>query len=189
MMNTSTLEHAPTLDRLDKRLLAWLKAVRRYLGQYWTKWTTLIAGILLFNAFFTLGFNITHSLPGHVYLIKKWERNDVINKGNIVAFRWHGGGKYDPYPAGFTFMKVVRGLPGDVVTVQGREFFVNGQSVGVAKQFTGFGHHPLAMGKTGVIPPGVFYAWAPNPDSLDSRYAITGWIPFSVIKGKAVCLF
>jgi conjugal transfer pilin signal peptidase TrbI len=169
------------------RLRNWLGSMAHHLRRYGLWWAALVAAIIVFNMFFTLGFNVTKSLPGYVYLIKKWDRTATWN--DTVPFRWHGGGTYDPYPAGLTFMKVVCGMPGDVVSTKGREFFINGESVGVAKEFSSVGHHRLEMGKTGVIPPGMFYACAPNPDSLDSRYALTGWIPLSAVEGKAIRLF
>jgi conjugal transfer pilin signal peptidase TrbI len=48
---------------------------------------------------------------------------------------------------------------------------------------------PLLPGPTGVIPSGRFHVYAPHPDSLDSRYAITGWIRHDQIIGKAYALF
>ena len=47
----------------------------------------------------------------------------------------------------------------------------------------------LLPGPTGVIPSGRFHVYAPHPDSLDSRYAITGWIRQDQIIGKAHALF
>jgi conjugal transfer pilin signal peptidase TrbI len=47
----------------------------------------------------------------------------------------------------------------------------------------------LQPGPTGVLPAGRFYVYAPHPDSLDSRYALTGWIHQRQIIGRAHALF
>jgi conjugal transfer pilin signal peptidase TrbI len=116
-------------------------------------------------------------------LIKEWDKD--IRRGDIVSFRWHGAG---PYGAGMPFLKQVIGLPGDVVTVDGRDMYVNGEKVSTAKEYSTRGV-PLAVGMTGVIPEGRFYVHAPNPNSLDSRYLLTGWVPQEAVLGKAVLLF
>jgi conjugal transfer pilin signal peptidase TrbI len=73
------------------------------------------------------------------------------------------------------FGKRVIGVAGDRVTTSGREFFVNGHSVGVAKVVSRMGE-PLAMGPIGVIPEGCTFVATENRDSFDSRYAAIGWI-------------
>ena len=102
-----------------------------------------------------------------------------------MAFRWQGGG---PYPAGVTFVKIMAGMPGDTVTEADRQFFVNGIPVGTAKRLSRKGA-PLDIGPTGSIPSGQYYVKAPHPDSLDSRYRLTGWISQSQIIGRAYVLF
>ena len=47
----------------------------------------------------------------------------------------------------------------------------------------------LEPGPTGLIPPGRYYVRAPHPDSLDSRYRLTGWVDASQIIGRAYALF
>jgi conjugal transfer pilin signal peptidase TrbI len=172
-----------------ERLASFRNVVREHLKQHWLWWSLLLAAILVFNAFFKIGINASSSLPGHVYVVVKGDRD--LHRGDYAAFVWHGGG---PYPAGLTFLKIVRGLPGDTVFTRGREFFVmpaDGvlpQSVGIAKPKSKTGQ-PLAMGPTGVIPQGRYYVFAPNPDSLDSRYALAGWVRHEDIVGRAYFVF
>ncbi|MEQ1601330.1 MAG: hypothetical protein HOP04_01690 [Methylophilaceae bacterium] len=142
-----------------------------------------IGFVLVFNGFFTLGINATESLPDHVYLVLKYDKN--LHRGDYATFRWNGGG---PYGAGLTFLKRVEGVGGDTVTVVDHDFYVNGKFVGIAKTRARTGQ-VLQMGKTGVIPAGYFYMAAPHRDSLDSRYAMTGWIAQDRILGKAIPLF
>jgi conjugal transfer pilin signal peptidase TrbI len=131
---------------------------------------------------FRLGLNVSPSLPQTLYLI---EKGVALQRGELVAFRWRGGGAY---PAGATFVKILAGLPGDAVTRAGSEFLVNGVSMGTAKTVSRRGE-PLEPGPTGLIPPGRYYVRAPHPDSLDSRYRLTGWIDASQIIGRAHALF
>jgi len=142
----------------------------------------LIMAALVFRSCFTLGLNASPSLPHALYLIHKGAK---VSRGELIAFRWHGGG---PYSAGVTFIKIVAGMPGDTVTQIDRQFLVNGMPVGTAKQQSRQGA-VLEIGPTGVIPSGQYYVRAPHPDSLDSRYRLTGWISQTQIIGRAYVLF
>jgi len=48
---------------------------------------------------------------------------------------------------------------------------------------------PLEKGRVGVIPLGHVYVNADHQDSLDSRYALMGWVPNEIILGRAIPLF
>ena len=82
----------------------------------------------------------------------------------------------------------MRGLPGDEVTRSERLFLVNGEPVGWAKPFSAE-RAPLALGPTGVIPDGHYYVSGTHPDSLDSRYALAGWIRREALIGRAYVVF
>lgn len=126
--------------------------------------------------------NMTHSLPGTLYVIHK---GGHFVKGDLVAYRWHGGATY---PAGVTFIKQVTGIPGDVVKREGHAFWVNEHFIGVAKS-TSLAGVPLFPSATGAIPQDAYFMSTPNPDSLDSRYSISGNVLQSDIIGKAYALF
>lgn len=126
--------------------------------------------------------NMTASLDGHVYVYRNGEE---FRKGDLVAFRWQGGATY---PAGVTFIKRVVGVPGDVVRREGNKFWVGDQYIGVAKPVSKAGV-PLQAASAGVIPPGEYFVATPSPDSLDSRYALTGNIKQMAIIGRAHELF
>ena len=146
----------------------------------------LLVGLLLaaWHHYLLIGTNFaTKSLPNHLFVTLKQDR--VLERGDYVTFTWHGGG---PYPRGMRMTKVVAGVPGDVVTREGADFFVNGQRVGTAKP-VGRNGKPLAQGPVGVIPPGRYFVVANHPDSLDSRYELTGWIRDEQVVGRAVALF
>jgi len=162
---------------------AYGRTLARHLGVWGAAYAGALAAVTLFNAHFTLGVNATPSLPYTLCLIAKGDLE--IRRGDLVAFRWHGGG---PYPQGVVFTKIVRGLPGDEVTREGRVFFVNGVPAGRAKPFSAR-NTALAPGPTGVIPAGHYYVSGAHPDSLDSRYALAGWIPRAALIGRAHVLF
>jgi conjugal transfer pilin signal peptidase TrbI len=126
--------------------------------------------------------NMTTSLSGHVYLHKKGE---PFQKGDLVAYRWHGGATY---PAGTTFIKRVVGVPGEMVKRDGSEFWVGDRYIGRAKPRSRTGV-PLTPASGGVIPEGEYFVATPSPDSLDSRYALTGNVRQIEIIGKAYEIF
>lgn len=170
----------PLLNRFDH------ESFRRKLSGHVRRWgiayLLLIVGAALFQAHFAVGLNASPSLPHRFFLIHKGE---LPQRGQFVAFRWPGGGRY---PAGVTFVKIVAGMTGDAVTRADQDFFVNGTPVGHAKTVSRQGM-PLEIGPTGVLPAGRYYVRAPHPDSLDSRYRLTGWISESQIIGRAYALF
>lgn len=129
--------------------------------------------------FAMLGWNVTDSLPGRVYLIVKVQRPAV---GDKVAF-------YPPptpyYPANVFFTKILIGQAGDVVSHQGRDVFLNGKKIGTALDFDSSRHRPLHMAPAGVIPAGHYFVWTPHPRSYDSRYADIGLVSDAQILGRA----
>lgn len=162
------------------------ESFRHVLSDHVRRWgigyLLVIVGAALFQAHFGFGLNDSSSLPHRLFFIHKGE---LPQRGDYVAFRWPGGG---PYPAGVTFVKVIAGMAGDAVTRADRDFFVNGTYVGEAKTVSREGL-PLELGPTGLLPAGRYYVRAPHPNSLDSRYRLTGWISESQIIGRAYALF
>ena len=161
-------------------------AFRERLMRHLQRWTLvyLLASLaaLWFDSHYTVGINVTESLPARFFLI---HRGEQAGRGDYVAFRWSGGGAY---PAGATFIKVIAGMPGDVVTEVDRDYFVNCYPVGRAKRTNRQGQ-TLEPGPTGTLPRGAYYVRAPHPDSLDSRYRLTGWVTQAQIIGRAHVLF
>ena len=153
-----------------------------HLRRWGLAYAAAVTGGAWFHSHYALGLNATHSLPGTLYLI---ERGALPQRGEHVAFRWAGGG---PYPAGVTFIKVLAGQPGDTVTLDGATFSVAGTALGQGKPTSRRGE-PLEPGPTGTLPEGRYFVFAPHPDSLDSRYALTGWIAREQILGRARAIF
>ncbi|MHB8697653.1 MAG: S26 family signal peptidase [Sulfuricaulis sp.] len=181
-MKTGTFLGIPTRD-LPHRGLDLLTKLYVLIRKYLWVWVVIFTAAALFQKYYFLGFNTTYSLPQTCFLIKKG--GFVPQRGDYMTFRWNGGG---PYKTGTYFTKIVAGIPGDVVTRKGRDFYVNGKFVGTAKTHSRMGE-PLKAGKTGVLGEGEYYVMTPHPDSLDSRYAMTGWIKQEAIIGKAHAVF
>ncbi len=172
--------HHPFIDRFDRD--SFRERLARHLRRWGIAYLLLIVIAAVFQAHYGFGLNASPSLPDRFFLIHKGE---MPQRGEYIAFRWLGGG---PYPAGVTFVKVVAGMAGDTVTRADRDYFVNGTHVGQAKTVSRQGA-PLELGPTGVLPAGHYYVRAPHPDSLDSRYRLTGWVSEEQIIGRAYALF
>lgn len=128
---------------------------------------------------YRFALNETDSLPNWAFIADQGHRTP--RRGELVAYL----PPPNPYyPPGMAFGKIVGGVPGDLVERRGRTFFVNGRPVGVAKTHARDGR-PVDPGPVGRIPPGRYFVYTPHPDSLDSRYALMGWIPQSRILGVA----
>lgn len=163
-------------DVLASRPRFWTRARKRLWGFY------VVAGALLaahgaiadWRANHAFVINVTDSLPNWAFIV---ENNRAPGKGEYVFFNpprsplvlAHFGAE----PA--MFGKVVRGVPGDVVTRDGATFYVNGEAVAVAKPVSLRGKR-LEPGPTGVIPRDCYFVATPHKDGFDSRYADIGWI-------------
>ena len=162
------------------------KAFRTRLVRHLKRWALVyllaVPATVWFNANYTLALNVTESLPVRFFLV---HRGEVPRRGDYVALRWPGGG---PYRVGATFIKVVAGVPGDSVTKIDNDYYVNCRPTGQAKSMSRQGL-TLEPGPTGTLPEGSYYVHAPHPDSLDSRYALTGWVSLAQIIGRAHALF
>lgn len=160
------------------------RAWRAHLQRRWRWWAVAVIPFVLLDGLVMLSFNcVTESLPDRAYLVLKWDREP--ERGRYYAFLFPGGG---PYPPNAPFVKEFAGVPGDLIERKGREVFVNGRSVGIAKERAKSGF-PLAAAQEGRIPDGMYYVYAPHPDSLDSRYAMVGLISKARVLGRAVPLW
>ncbi len=132
-------------------------------------------------------FNWTGSLPCHVAWLQSGPQ--ALARGDYVVFAFDGEAKQS-YPGlrGQPFFKIIRGLPGDRVTVDARVVSVNGEAVGIAKTHS-FDRRPLEPIAEVVIPPGHYYVQGTSADSFDSRYRISGLIRADQVLGTVVPLF
>lgn len=122
--------------------------------------------------------NQTQSLPNWVFIVDK---GVAPQRGDMLAFV-PGPNPY--YPEDLPFVKVVRGIPGDQVSIEGVEIAINGERLGAIKSLTGANPNVTAM-DPGTIPDGQYFVWSPNPDSFDSRYKEIGYVEEIRIIGRA----
>lgn len=149
---------------------------------------TVLAFVVLLGFYMTklfhLGINRSASIDAKVFFANKLEKD--VKRGDLVTFKFYG----DHYPHGMSFTKYIAGMPGDVVTVdENKNYFVNGQFVGQAKEES-FTFEPLeATHFRGVIPPGKFWYYTKHPDSFDSRYQMAGLGDLQDVVGKTYIVF
>lgn len=178
------------MEPFSKRALPVARGVLRHFSAHWWRYAVPAAALVLFQHFFWIQLNMTESLKGSVFLVMKWKHElKDFERGDYVAFWWHGGLRI---PKGIVFVKIMEGKPGDVVTTsgpEGRTFAVNGVQVGRAKELARGGWTRLEAAQPGVIPAGQFFVRGTHPDSLDSRYRIAGLMSESAIVGKAILLW
>lgn len=131
-------------------------------------------------------FNWTGSLPYKVALVRYGPHS--LQRGDLVVFAFAGeAGTVYPGLAGQPFFKIVRGLPGDRITVKDRIVSINGEAVGQAKTHA-FDRRPLDPIAPTVIPSGHFYVQGTGPDSFDSRYRQSGLVRIEQVLGTATPL-
>jgi conjugal transfer pilin signal peptidase TrbI len=132
-------------------------------------------------------FNWTPSLSCRIALL--WPLPNRLRRGDYIVFSFDGEATRD-YPGlrGQPFFKIVRGLPGDAISVNDRVVSVNGEVVGTAKTYT-HDRRPLDPIAAMVIPPGHYYVQGTSPDSFDSRYSASGLVRADQIVGAVVPLW
>lgn len=122
--------------------------------------------------------NQTQSLPNWVFIVDK---GIAPRRGDMVAFT-PGPNPY--YPEDLPFVKIVRGIGGDEVTIEGVDVAINGVRLGAIKSLTGANQKVTAI-DPGVIEDGQYFVWSPSPDSFDSRYKEIGYVETRRIIGRA----
>jgi len=178
---------AAALSDLRQRVVVFCPLLLAALRRWWYLPLVTALPIWVAGQFVSIGFNATESLPAKVFLVLKWDRQ--VQPGDLLAFEWTGS---KPYPPGLQFVKVVGGVGGDTVTREGRTYAVNGRVIGEAREYGSRGPMagvPLELGPTGPIPQGHYFVHTPHPQSLDSRYALLGWVRPEQVIGRAVVLF
>ena len=161
--------------------------IYRHLARQAHSYLWLVVAMVAFGRHYAVTVNLSESLPGTLFLIQKGVHPA---QGDLAAFLYNGGG---PYPRGAWFVKQLVGSPGGTVSAVNagdglRDYYVNEKFVGRAKPLSRAGK-PLIPGPAGIIPPHRYYMAAPHPDSLDSRYALVGWVSDDQIIGKAYRIY
>lgn len=177
----------PKIGPSDYARMVWAAVRRRPI--VWSVVGAVALSGAVFGQFYRVAFNLTPSVPYSVLLVEKSQpKPGSLRYNELVAWRWPGGMHYGQ---GALFVKFVKGLPGDTVERRGpsgRDFYVNGAYVGTAKQKSRYGD-VMEANRAGKVPPGHYYLFAPHRDSLDSRYAVSGYVPHAYLVGRAHVVF
>jgi conjugal transfer pilin signal peptidase TrbI len=143
------------------------------------RWWLLGIGLAIaFQARFSIGINLSESLPERVFLI---DHRSEPKRGDLVAFRWSAAQRL---PRGTVLIKILAGMPGDEVTLEHGQIRLNGAPMGTVLTRDRQGA-ALEAGPTGRLPEDAHFVHAPHPRSLDSRYAQPGWVSRSQFLGRA----
>nr|WP_255555665.1 signal peptidase I [Enterovibrio paralichthyis] len=142
-----------------------------------------VIALAAFTSKYRIDFLSSESLPYRMALTDIHQRSFQV--GELVKFKVPDDNKW---AAGRKLTKIVRGLPGDVVSVKDRNIYINDELVGRAKELTYFGE-PLFPIEPTTIPDGYFFAFGTHPDSYDSRYFSMGLINETNILGGSIPLF
>jgi len=184
------------LRRALRRVARFLADVLRHARAHWAVYVPVFAiwGLAFDRVFvdptphLPILFNWTPSVPYQVAIVQ-YGHSQILGHGDYIVYAFDGEAQHI-YPGlrAQPFFKRIGGVPGDRVTVIGRQVFVNDKSVGVAKAAT-FDGHPLALIADTVIPPGYYYVQGTHPDSFDSRYRESGLVRMDQVIGKVTPLF
>lgn len=155
---------------------------RVHARRFWVLYLAIGLIMVVFQHFFMLGYNNSPSIPMKLFIVMKGAQ---VHQGDVMVFHWKGDRQN---PQGALFVKYVKGVPGDVVTVKGTAFFVNGQPVGIAKERNHLGEL-LVPNRPKKLGPDEYYGYGTHPKSMDSRYAKVGYIHRSDILGRAIPIF
>lgn len=192
-------QRTPGGNPLRRTLRAFARLLRdslRHARHHWVLYTLVFAiWALVFVRVFVnpvprvpILFNWTASVPYTAALVQYGQRQP-LKRGDFIVYTFDGDAKH-MYPGlrAQSFFKQIRGVPGDRITVVGRQVFVNGLPVGFAKTVT-FDRRPLDPIAETVIPPGYFYVQGTHFDSFDSRYRASGLVRADQVIGKVIPLF
>jgi conjugal transfer pilin signal peptidase TrbI len=137
--------------------------------------------LCLFSEYYTIGVNLTDSLPEQIYLISK----DKMPRTRDDYISFHApNNKLHKEP----FLKLVGGIEGDIVEEKSRNFYINGVPIGYAKEYSKTGEK-IELGFTGVIPKGCYFVYSNHKDSYDSKYKDIGLVCRADVIGTALPIF
>lgn len=135
----------------------------------WVYLFFLIITALLCNHYLGFSVNTTNSLPFKIFITYQKANPSV---GDYISFK---APLESGLPTNIIITKKILAGPGDLVTKNGQDFFINQKWVAKAKLKSRDGQ-TLILGPEGKLKDGQYYVGATHPDSLDSRYLVIGWI-------------
>lgn len=107
------------------------------------------------------------------------------DNGDYVLFEWGAGDPLDlGIENGMILTKRIACVAGQVLSLDGKEFFCDGRHVGTAQRTTSKGEPVASFDFTGEIPVGRYFVVGDNPMSYDSRYF--GFVYQGQLLGKVI---
>lgn len=126
--------------------------------------------------------NASPSLPNWAFWLDK---RAPIARGGLIFFEPPPSALVETHfrPDPQMFGKRVLGLPGDLVSHDGMDVFINGEKVATRLAVTRLGV-PLTRGPEGTIPANCYYTGTDHPRGFDSRYGAIGFVCAGQILGS-----
>ena len=153
------------------------KPLATQLRQGWPMVILLMASIV-FVYHFSLRIDVSNSLDEKGYLISN---NKHPKRLDYIEFMPPQTSKA---PQGYSFVKIVKGVAGDRVTIKDRDVYINEEYVGTAQPQSKNGVNLQMISET-IIPENHYFVWTPHEYSYDSRYQDIGLISANLIQGIA----
>lgn len=154
--------------------------MRRRMSWFFAAFVALLA----IREYYALGIVWSPSIAPSVVVVGKRAPAEI---GRLVAYRYPGRPLGD-FRRGDDMIHWVIAGEGSVISVVGRDVFVDGKPVGRAKETT-YRFEPLTPAAPGVIPKNYFFVTGTHPDALDSRYAEAGLVHRNDVVGRAWAVF
>ena len=128
----------------------------------------------LFNKHFFIVHTVTNSDIYGSFVCKQEPVKSIseLKRGDYVYFHYHGKKQFPQYGLvdGAPLVKMVWGLPGDEVKIDGKYVYINGQIRAAVLKTDRWGHPVDYFHFAGKVPKNKLFLLAPHPRSFDSRY-------------------
>lgn len=115
---------------------------------------------------FKLAYQYDDSVNFRIGIIDRG--NKIPKKGDYCAFKFLAVKNHPRY--GYSFVKRVACVEGDMLTHEGRDYYCNGKYLGRAKEYNKKGERLPIFEFNGAIPVNRFFASGENMESLDSKF-------------------
>jgi len=116
-----------------------------------------------------IGIILTPSLAHRIFWVSKDPQQ--VGRGDYVFFEDAELARKGGKPEHPNIFKIIKCDEGDILTVDAeKRFFCNGESLGVAKDYSLKGENMQYFAFNGKIPKGFMFVMGEHKDSYDSRY-------------------
>jgi conjugal transfer pilin signal peptidase TrbI len=173
----------PRLNRLARAFWHQHLQLWRHVCRRW--YVYALALLLGAVASHWIGLNFTNSVPERLVWL---EHGAAPQRGDLIVFRFKAEQGATAKLSGTRWLKRVAGVPGDVITVDGRTVYLNGQLIGNAIERTPRGS-VMTVVEPGVVPEGHYFIGGSTRDSLDSRYRDVGLVKREQVIARAHRIF